>query len=119
MTLTQLARPPLSAALVTSVSADDMGTVVTLRGEADLFTLPLVVDVLAGAIAEHDGAITVDLADTDFIDVGNARTLARAWQFLDDHGRTLTLRSPSRAAARVLGLLGLSPLVERDRATTP
>lgn len=117
MTLTQLTRAPLAAGLVVSVSPDVMGTVVTLSGEADLFTLPLVVDGLARAIADHDGSIIVDLADTDFIDTGNARALVRASQFLDDHGRTLTLRSPSRAAARLLDLLGFSSLIEPSGAT--
>ena len=117
MTLTQLAPAPPAAGLVVSVSSDAVGTVVTLRGEADVFTLPLVVDVLTSAIADHDGPIIVDLTETDFIDVGNVRALARAWRFLDDRGRTLTLRSPSRAATRVLELLGLSPLIERTWAT--
>jgi len=118
MTLAELAQPTVpAAALVASVSADGMPTVVTLRGEADLFTLPVVVDVLVRVIADHDGPVIVDLADTEFIDTGTVRALARAWQFLNDRGRTLTLRSPSRVAVRVLGLLGLSHLIEPDRMT--
>jgi hypothetical protein len=43
--------------------------------------------------------------------------LARAWQFLDGRGRTLTLRSPSRVASHVLELLGLSGLIEPEQVT--
>ena len=116
MTLTELPQPTVStAALVASVAADGGATVVRLRGEADLSTLPMVVDVLARAIAESDGPFIVDLADTEFIDTGTARALARAWQFLDDCGRTLTVRSPCRLALRVLTLLDLGHLIEPDR----
>jgi anti-anti-sigma factor len=113
LTLVELAQPNVRASeIVTSVSDDGVAVVVTLRGEVDIFTLPLVVEVLTRAIADHDGPIVVDLAYTEFIDSTTARTLARAWQFLDDRGRTLTLRSPSRGATRVLGLLGLAHLTE-------
>ena len=118
MMLTELSQPiAATAALVASVSADGGAAVVTLRGEADLSTLPMVVDVLVRVIAESEGPVIVDLADTKFIDTGTARTLERAWQFLDDHHRTLSIRSPSRLAFRVLTWLGLTHLIEPDRAT--
>ena len=101
-----------TAALDASVTADGTTTVITLRGEADLFTLPVVVDVLARVIAEHDGPVIVDLAHTDFIDTGTVRALGWAWRFLREVGRTLTLRSPSAVAARVVGQFGLSHLIE-------
>jgi anti-anti-sigma factor len=122
MTLTGLAQPTASAAappaaLVASVSADGTATVVAFRGEADLFTLPVVIDVLARVIADSDGPVIVDLADTEFMDTAAVRALERAWQFLDDRGRALTLRSPCRLARRVLTLLGLSHLLEPDGIT--
>lgn len=119
MTLTELSQPTIpAAALVAAVSADGIATVITLRGEADAFTLPVVVDVLSRAIAASDGPVVVDLAETDFIDTRTVSALARAWQFLNDRGRMLTLRSPSRVAARVLGVLGLSHLVEPNHRMT-
>lgn len=118
MTLTELAHCTVPAApLVASVSADGTSTVVILRGEADLFTLPVVVDVLARVIADSDGPVIVDLSDTEFIDTATVRALARARQILNDRGRTLTLRSPSKVAARVVGLLGFARLIEPDRMT--
>lgn len=115
MALTELApRAVPPAPLVASVSCDGTATIVTLRGEADVFTLPVVVAVLARVIADSYRPVIVDLADTDFMDTATARALGRAWQFLDGRGRTLALRSPSRVAARVLDLLGLSHLIEPD-----
>ena len=118
MTLTDLGHPTIRAAApVASMSADGTARVVTLSGETDRFTLPTVVEVLARAIADSDGPVIVDLADAQFIDIGTVRAFARAWQFLDERRRTLTLRSPSRAAVRVLALLSLSHLIEPDRMT--
>lgn len=119
MTLTALAPPIRTVApfapFVATVTTDGTSAVVTLRGEADAFTLPVVLDVLTRAISEHEGPVIIDLADTSFIDVGTLRALGRASQSLDHRGRTLTLRAPSRMALRLLGLVGMSHLIERDR----
>jgi anti-anti-sigma factor len=113
MTLTELAqRRNPAAPLTASVAADGASTVVTLRGEADLATLPVVIDVLTRVIADNDGPVIVDLAQTDFIDTGTVRVLGRAWEFLGHRGRALTVRSPSRVAARVLGFFGISDVIE-------
>lgn len=119
MTLTELAQSTLPTdALVASLSTEDEATVVALRGEADLFTLPVISDVLARVIAHHDGPVVIDLAQIAFIDTGSVRTFARAAEFLGRRGRELTLRSPSRMAVRVLSLLELSHLIEPVKATT-
>lgn len=113
MTLREFVQPTLPVArLSISCSAEGTAAVLALCGEADLFTLPAVVDALARVIADNDGPIVVDLAETKFIDTGTARAFARASQFLGDRGRELTLRSPSRIAVQVLTLLGLSDLIE-------
>ncbi|MEA3056469.1 MAG: anti-sigma factor antagonist [Actinomycetota bacterium] len=119
MTLAEVSQSNVRAGMVASVSEDGTAAVITFRGEADLFTLPVIVDVLARVIADHDGAIVVDLGHTEFIDTTVVRALARAWQFLDDRGRTLTLRSPSSAASRVIALLGLSRLIEPALRSNP
>lgn len=111
MTLTELAQP---TALTASVEADGASAIVRLRGEADVFTLPAIVDVLTRAIAGSEGSVVVDLADVSFIDTATVRALGRAWRFLDDRGRALTVRSPSRVTLRLLGLFGLSRVVEPD-----
>jgi len=116
MTLAEIADASSpGAALVACIAAEGRVAVVDLRGEADVFTAPVVVDVLARVIADFDGAVIVDLSNTEFIDSTVAFALERAREFLDDRGRTLTLRSPSRMAARLLALLELSHLIEPDR----
>lgn len=117
MTLTEFPSSTMrSAPLATSLSHDGNITVVAFRGEADLSTLPVVSEVLAQVIADSDGPVVIDLADTDFIDAGTMRALASAWQLLDDRGRTLTLRSPSELTTRMLGLLDLSHLTDENPA---
>ena len=118
MTLTGLPQlPPSPVGLLASVTTEGETTIVTLCGEADVFTLPTVVEVLARVIAERDGAVIVDMTHTGFIDSSTVEALERASQFLDDRGRTLRLRSPSAMAARVLALLGLADLIEPELTT--
>jgi anti-anti-sigma factor len=101
--------------LLASVSTEGATTVVSFIGEADLFTLPVVVDTLSRVMADHDGLIVVDLAQADFVDTGTVRAFARASEFLADRGRQLTLRSPSPLAVRLLTFSGLAYLIEADR----
>jgi anti-anti-sigma factor len=120
MTLTRLEQSTLPTdALVASLSTEGDSTVVALRGEADVSTLPVIVDVLARVIADHDGPVVIDLAEIAFIDTGSIRALARAEAFLGGRGRELTLRSPSRMAVRMVTLLELAHLIEPVKATTP
>jgi anti-anti-sigma factor len=120
MTLSGLAHPALGGhGLAASVSDDGVAAVVTLHGDADFANLAVLVDVLVRVIADHEGPIIVDLADTEFVDSGAVHALERARRFLDDRGRTLTLRSPSRVATQVLGLLDLTHLIETAQGAEP
>ena len=108
MTLTDLAVP----GLVVSVSVEGTTTVVALRGEGDLATLPVLVNVLARVIAEDEGAVVVDLAEADFFDTASVRVVGRAGEYLGARGRLLTIRSASRQAVMVLAAFGLAYLLE-------
>ena len=99
------------ADLDVSVSAEGDATVIALRGEADIATMPGVVEALARVIADHEGDVVVDLAEISFIDAGTVRVVLQAKETLGG-GRRLTLRSPSRNAGRVLAIFGLCDLVE-------
>jgi anti-anti-sigma factor len=101
-------RPP---GLVVSMSAEGTATVVELRGEADLATLPVVMEMLDRVISDHEGAVVIDLGGTRFIDTATVRALGQASETLRQQGRPLTIREPSALAARVLELLGLSQLI--------
>ncbi|MGO9876505.1 MAG: STAS domain-containing protein [Acidimicrobiia bacterium] len=113
MTLTELARHARPAGgPVMSIAVEDSTTVVALRGVGDLATLPAFVDTLASVIADRDGSVVVDLLRTEYLDTNRVRVIGRTAQFLDDRGRTLTIRSASRQAVMVLSAFGLSHLVD-------
>jgi anti-anti-sigma factor len=98
------------AGLAATVIAEGAVTVVTLQGEADRATLHIVRDALADVIADRDGDVVVDLAQTEFMDTAALRTVLRARETLESTGRHLTLRSPSRTTGRLLGVFGLGHL---------
>ena len=112
MTLTTLTQSARRAPdLIMSMSTEGPATVVALRGEADLATLPVLKEMLDRVIRAHDGPVVVELAETRFIDSGTVRALSHANRTLGERGRRLTIRSPSRTAVRVLELFGLSDLI--------
>lgn len=106
-------------ALTTTMSSEGAATVVALHGDADVATLPVLLDVLGRAIAVHEGSVVIDLAATRFIDTATVRALDRARQFLATQGRELMFRSPSRLPARVLDFFALSDLVEHAGSDSP
>lgn len=111
MTLVDLDSRPF-AAFAALVSTEGTSTVVTLQGEADIFTLPAVVDALERVRFEHEGPVVVDLAKTSFLDVRTMLALGSAAQLLAGRGRTLTVRGPSRMARRLITLLDLADVIQ-------
>lgn len=105
---------------VTSAGPDR--TVITLLGEADISSRRSLSDVLSRVISSGNGDVVIDLAETTFIDSAIVRAFFDAQQVLVGQGRNLTFRSPSKMAARVLQMLGLTHLIEHatevDRATS-
>jgi anti-anti-sigma factor len=94
------------------VRAEGVRTIVVLQGEADLSTRPALADVMSRVIAWRSGDVVIDLAEAAFIDTATVRALAMGQRLLDQRGRQLTFRSPSRLAARVLQLFDLTALIE-------
>jgi anti-anti-sigma factor len=86
--------------------------VVVLGGELDLFARPLLSDVLSRVIDTDTGDVTIDLADTTFVDTATVRTFAAAHLSLTRRGRRLSFRSPSRLATKVISNFGLADLIE-------
>lgn len=113
-TLVQSTSP--AAGLDVSVTVEATDTVVMVRGEADVSTLPLLVEALDGIIADQEGDVIVDLAPTEFIDTAALRAVLRAKEVLGRSGRQLTLRAPSRIATRLLTVYGLLGLVRSEPA---
>lgn len=94
------------------VRVEAVCTVVALRGEADWSTTAVLSDALSRVIASRAGHVVVDLGPLAFIDSATVRIIATAHQLLVGQGRTLSVRSPSRLAVRVLDLFGLAALIE-------
>lgn len=86
-------------------------TVIALHGEADISTRPVLGDALSRVIADGAGEVVIDLAEATFVDIAVVRVLATAQQLLVRQDRILTVRSPSRLAARVLEAFGLTDLI--------
>jgi anti-anti-sigma factor len=105
---------PTVAALAVTVTVEGSSTVVALRGEGELATLPVLVQAMARVIAENRGNVIIDLAETEFLDTASVRIAGRASQYLRDRGRHLTIRSASCQAVMVLAAFELSHLVEAD-----
>jgi anti-anti-sigma factor len=96
-------------------------TVVLLRGEHDASTVAALSEAMARAIALDDADLVVDLGGVEFMDAATVRLIIRAGEFLRLRSRSLTLRSPSTRARRVLDLCGLDDHLERhsvDEAPT-
>jgi anti-anti-sigma regulatory factor len=96
--------------LVLSLSTDDDTTVIGLHGDADLGSLPRLVDTISGVIANQHGAVVLDLADSDFIDPACVRAVGLIAQWLTGNERSLTVRSPPRLSIMLFASFGLSDL---------
>jgi anti-anti-sigma factor len=93
---------------MTFPNCDADGSVVRLRGEHDFYTAPELWATMARAIAFDDGDVVVDLSAVDFMSASTVGVLVQARDFLQKRSRSLTLRSPSTRALRVLGLCGVT-----------
>jgi anti-sigma B factor antagonist len=102
----------MSATATVAIRNDGSQTIVAILGEADLSNRPVLADALAGVIARDAGDVVIDLTRTEFVDSAVIRVLAEGQRILARRGRRLTFRSPSRVAARLLDLFGLTRSVE-------
>lgn len=99
-------------AFALTVETADQRATVQVTGEVDLETSAALRTALLDLANDGAQLVTVDLAETDFIDSTGLHALVVAMKQLREHGGDLVLRSPSRNAARVLELSGLSTVVK-------
>ena len=94
--------------LVFNIREGDVdGTVVWLRGEHDASTVDEPWGIIGGTIERDDADLVIDLSGVEFMGSATVRIIDRARDSLRPRSRSLTLRSPSRCAQRVLDLYGL------------
>jgi anti-sigma B factor antagonist len=92
------------------VSEDDGTSVVSVRGELDIFTAPRLSDILAGLVATG-GEVVVGLGDTAFMESTGIAVLAQTHFALQERGGHLTIDSPRDNVFKVLELSGLTGII--------
>lgn len=101
----------LPAAVAEGLSVDTrrVGTtaIVTVRGELDIATAPLLRVVLDGIYPSRPRRVEVDLSGVTFLDMAALGTLVAARRRLASRRAALVVRQPSPPVARVLSLSGL------------
>jgi anti-sigma B factor antagonist len=119
MTLTEsssVIAPPEELAAATGPNANR--NVVCLRGEYDISTEMALSHTMAGAMALDEGDLVVDLSGVTFMDAATIGVFIQARNDLRLQCRSLTLRSSSRFARRVLELCGLTDLLDPPTVDT-
>lgn len=108
-----------SASSATVVGAQVSPAVLILHGDVGVSSALLVADSLSRLLTLSAGDVVVDLTAVEFIDLASVRLLDFGRQLLLRQGRNLILRSPSRLAVVVLGLFGLTDLIEAGDGAQP
>jgi anti-anti-sigma factor len=90
--------------------------VVWLRGEHDISTNGALCRALARAIALDDAALVLDLSEVEFMGASTLGVIVRARELLRLWSRSLTVRSPSACARRIIELCGLDDLLGPENA---
>jgi anti-sigma B factor antagonist len=93
--------------LTITVRRGDAATMLVLRGELDLRTVPTLREHLADALARDEGAVVVDLTDVGFIDSTGLAALLNALRRLTRAGRRLLLACADGPVLRMLRLTRL------------
>lgn len=91
---------------------------VTVRGEVDIATAPLLRAVLDGVYAAEPRRVELDLSGVAFLDSHALTTLIAARRRLAARGAVLVLRAPSRPVARLLTASGLDRVFEQSPGRT-
>ena len=89
------------------VAQDGDGIVVSVRGEIDVASAPLLWKAVDGAIEATTRRLVIDLHDTAFVDSTALSIFVRAFKRLRHQGADLILRSPRANALKVLSITGL------------
>jgi anti-anti-sigma factor len=85
--------------------------VVWLRGEHDISTDDALCQALARAIALDSAGLVLDLSGVEFMGASTLGVIVRAREFLRERSASLTVRSPSAFARRVISACGLGDLL--------
>lgn len=101
-----------------SVRVHDGVAVVTLAGEIDLFSAPLLQGVLQEAMAADAPAVVVDMALVSFCDAQGLGHLVTTAKALREMGGRLSIRAAPSALRRLFQITGLTDALHVEAATT-
>jgi len=90
----------------TELDRPEGGAEVTVRGELDRVTVPLLHDHLCWLAATHRSPVELDLSRVEFMDVGGYEFLRFVKLLFDDGGLEIFVSRASPAVHRVADLLG-------------
>ncbi|WP_314408733.1 anti-sigma factor antagonist [Streptomyces sp. DSM 40484] len=105
-----LAREPATAALKVETHRTGERITVVATGEIDMDTCPALRHTLGEALAESVRGVDLDLAGVDFCDCSGLNVLLLVRRRASADGKTVAVRSASRAVERLLTLSDTSSL---------
>ena len=91
-----------------SITESSEGTLVALRGEMDLSSVPLLQDRVAVLSGPR---VVIDLSGVSFMDSSGVGALLRVRQELEGRAVAVTMRRPVERVRRVIDLLGLADVL--------
>ncbi|WP_329131209.1 STAS domain-containing protein [Streptomyces sp. NBC_01476] len=110
---------PLSCPLHVHREDTQQRALITLAGEIDMLTAPLVRASLAGCLRDGIHTIDVDLAPVTFCDCSGLNAFLEASMLSVVEGASLTLHRPGPAVARLFAATGSGFLLHRFPALPP
>ncbi|MCU1357678.1 MAG: rsbV2 [Acidimicrobiales bacterium] len=88
-------------------------TTISLTGDLDPATAPLLDDALGTIVADEAvGRVVLDLAGLSFLDSSGLRSFVTAREALSGRGADLALRRPSANIRRLLDITGLGEVID-------
>jgi anti-anti-sigma factor len=93
--------------LLISTSTDAGSCVVTLVGELDPHTSPLLEQEIDDGLAGGADRLVLDMAQLRFIDSSGLRVIIKAYKELEKRDGQLVLRSPNQTALRLFEITDL------------
>ncbi|WP_089854062.1 STAS domain-containing protein [Halolactibacillus miurensis] len=92
----------------------DNQTVLTVKGEIDAYTAPLLKEKLLPATAKETEKIIVDLNDVTYMDSTGLGVFISALKSAKEHGSTLTLVNLQERVHRLFKITSLDSIIEID-----
>ncbi len=87
-------------------------TLITVRGDVDLYTSPELRTAILDAVPASDGGVGVDLSGVGYMDSSGVATLVEGLRSAHDHAKEFRLVAPSPAVMKVLKLARLDSVFE-------